>query len=202
MKEMIRGLLEDWIRISSVNPGEQPLESSPLFGEKQYTDRIKQMAEDAGYFCQYQKVTDGRYNLFIYAGNHEKGNPLLLLQTHSDVVAGKPELFRPKTEEGTIYGRGSCDAKGQLCAMLLGLKLARDELSRLPYGVCIALCCDEEFRHTGVDALERWERKEDVIAAFVGEPTEMKLAAACKGSIRFCIRTVGKQAHTSMTEMC
>nr|WP_275982270.1 M20/M25/M40 family metallo-hydrolase [Ohessyouella blattaphilus] len=122
----------------------------------------------------------------------------LLFQTHSDVVSGEnmPDAFKSKIEGNKLFGRGSCDAKGQFCAMIWGLKMAYTKNPEKAEKVCIALCCDEEHKHRGVDALI--QKKSEVLkGVVVGEPTELSVAIACKGSIRFRINTYGKAAHTS-----
>ena len=75
--------------------------------------------------------------------------------------------------------------------MILALEQLREKHGSLPFDICIALCCDEEFRHRGVDEFLAWEHRDKVAAVIVGEPTELRLAAACKGSIRFRIETTG-----------
>lgn len=99
-----------------------------------------------------------------------------------------------------MWGRGSCDAKGQLCAMFLAMEQLKEQKEKLPFDLCLALCCDEEFQHRGVDEFLNWKYRDKVVFAVVGEPTELRLACACKGSIRFCIETTGIAAHTSMPE--
>ena len=76
----------------------------------------------------------------------------------------------------------------------------KEQKEKLPFDLCLALCCDEEFQHRGVDEFLNWKYRDKVVFAVVGEPTELRLACACKGSIRFCIETTGIAAHTSMPE--
>ena len=199
--EIIR-LLTGFVEIPSVNPGEHAIDEDPVYGEKAYVRHVRELMEAKGYHCSEQEVLPGRTNLVISTSKRLGSRPIVLLQTHSDVVDAKEmeQAFCVRVEQGRLRGRGSCDAKGQLCTMILALERLREEYGSLPFDLCIALCCDEEFRHRGVDEFLAWEHRDKVAAVIVGEPTELRLAAACKGSIRFCMETTGVAAHTSTPE--
>ena len=195
-------LLTEFVGVPSVNPGNQSIDENPAFGEKAYVQHVRELMEAKGYYCSEQEVLSERTNLLISTSKILGGKPIILLQTHSDVVEAKEmeRAFCARVEQGKIWGRGSCDAKGQLCAMILATDMIRGKNDSLPFDICIALCCDEEFQHRGVDKFLDWEHRDKVKAVIVGEPTELHLAVACKGSIRFCIETTGAAAHTSMPE--
>ena len=199
--EIIRRLT-GFVEIPSVNPGDHAIDEDPVFGEKEYVRHVRKLMAEKGYYCSEQEVLPGRTNLLISTSKMPGSKPIILLQTHSDVVDAKEmeQAFCARAEQGRIRGRGSCDAKGQLCAMILALEQLREKHGNLPFDICIALCCDEEFRHRGVDEFLVWEHRDKVAAVIVGEPTELRLAAACKGSIRFRIETTGVAAHTSTPE--
>ncbi|MCI8418209.1 MAG: M20 family metallopeptidase [Lachnospiraceae bacterium] len=200
IEEKIVDMLSAFIAIPSVNPGDRPESASGLYGEGPYVDWVEKLGIQLGYSVGRKEILPGRPNLFLSTGPQRAGEGILLFQTHSDVVepGNMAEAFRARVEEGRIYGRGSCDAKGQLCAMLLGIELARRAVGELPREIWIALCCDEEHKHRGVDDFVLDAPR--ICAAIVGEPTELHLAAGCKGSIRFVIRTTGQTAHTSSPE--
>ena len=67
---------------------------------------------------------DGRQNITATWG---EGRPILLFNTHMDTVPpGDPGLWShppldPRLEDGRLYGRGACDAKGSLAAMVAAL---------------------------------------------------------------------------------
>lgn len=201
-KEEIIRLLSDFVAIPSVNPGDHIIEEDPAYGEKEYAQYVRKLMQEKGYDCSEQEVLPGRPNLIISASKALGKKPIILLQTHSDVVDAKEmeHAFCAWVEKGRLWGRGSCDAKGQLCAMIMAMEQLKEEQDQLPFDICIALCCDEEFRHRGVDEFLSWEHQDKVAAVIVGEPTDMRLASACKGSIRFCIETTGLASHTSMPE--
>lgn len=202
LENNIRGLLKELVEIPSVNPGNLEICDNSIFGESNYVRFVSHLMEEKGYYCSVDEVLPGRPNLIIRTSKNIGNKPIILLQTHSDVVGvdGMEEPFRAHLDESKLWGRGSCDAKGQLCTMILTLDLLKPIINDLPFDICIALCCDEEYQHRGVDKFLDWEFRNLVKLAIVGEPTELKLASACKGSIRFSVETKGIAAHTSMPE--
>ena len=202
MRREISQILKAFVEIPSVNPGDCRLEEDSSFGEANFVDYVYKIFCTKGYYCEKQEVLPGRCNLLIHMSECLGEKPIVLFQTHSDVVDAKEMegAFSPKIHEGKLWGRGSCDAKGQLCAMLLAMEQLKEQKENLSFDLCLSLCCDEEFKHRGVDEFLNWEYKNKVVFAVVGEPTELRLASACKGSIRFCIETTGIAAHTSMPE--
>lgn len=101
------------------------------------------------------------------------------------------------TENGDtiIYGRGSCDAKGQVVS-LIGASLALQE-----QGVNTALLFTygEETEHCGIkQASQNIQMQADIV--IVGEPTELKLMSAQKGCISGTIETFGLACHSGYPE--
>jgi acetylornithine deacetylase len=121
----------------------------------------------------------------------------LLLESHLDTVEIDGMAVAPfgaEIGEGRLYGRGACDAKGPLAAMMLAVAaLARD--APPPVEVLLAAVMDEEHRYRGVTALV--ERGEPVAAAIVGEPTDLDLIVAHKGCVRFTVTTHGRACHSA-----
>lgn len=195
-------MLSDFVKIPSVNPGECAIEEDNTFGEYNFVNYVYEMFREKGYYCEKQEVLHGRSNLLIHICECLGEKPIVLFQTHSDVVDAKEmeRAFCPEISGGKLRGRGSCDAKGQLCVMLMVMEQFKKQADKLPFDPCLSLCCDEEFKHRGVDKFLNWEYRDKVRFVFVGEPTELEVAAACKGSIRFCIETTGVAAHTSLPE--
>jgi acetylornithine deacetylase len=70
---------------------------------------------------------DGRRSLVATVGGEGRS---LLLNGHVDVVSAEPvdrwtkEPFGAEIRDGRMYGRGSCDMKGGVAAMLLGVEAA------------------------------------------------------------------------------
>ena len=70
---------------------------------------------DRGYTVDEQPVAKGRVN--IYA--HLATPPALVYSTHYDCV---PPFFASREENGLLFGRGACDAKGILAAQVAAAK--------------------------------------------------------------------------------
>jgi acetylornithine deacetylase/succinyl-diaminopimelate desuccinylase-like protein len=122
---------------------------------------------------------------------------VFLLESHLDTVETDGMTVPPfaaEIREGRLFGRGACDAKGPLAAMMLAMaELARG--APPPVDVLLAAVMDEEHQFRGVTAL--LERGESFAAAVVGEPTELDLVVAHKGCLRFGVTTRGRACHSS-----
>lgn len=112
------------------------------------------------------------------------GEPHLLLNTHVDTVSPHVPYER---EEGVIRGRGSCDAKGPLAALLSAF-LAVEPEGR----VTLAVTPDEETLSTGAHALSL-----EFDACIVGEPTDLDVCNAAKGRFEGSLTIGGENAHAA-----
>jgi len=118
-------------------------------------------------------------------------------------VAGMTiEPWNPEIRDGKMYGRGSCDTKGGMAAMMhAAASLVADRVTP-PCDVVFAATIDEEYAFRGVVAL-----CENVFpptatalqadAAIIAEPTLLQPAIASKGVVRWKIEARGKSAHSS-----
>ncbi len=193
MKHPAVALLEDLIRIQSVNPryGEDAQ------GEMELSRYIERYCREAGLSVTRQQVFEGRDNLIIEL---KRGFPesVLLFEAHMDTVSlgSMPDPLRPVVRDGRLYGRGACDTKGSLAAMMYALA----ECARNPDGLRsdLVLCAsvDEEHAFRGILRFLEWEQP--VSAAVVGEPTDLRIVSSHKGCVRFSVTTEGKAAHSSV----
>jgi acetylornithine deacetylase len=118
------------------------------------------------------------------------------------------EPFRPVIRQGRLYGRGSCDTKGSMAAMLVALaRLAHERPPGMPT-VMMSCPVDEESGFTGARALARLWSEETLAggstlfprrpdAVVVGEPTGLDVVVAHKGGVRWTCQTLGRAAHSS-----
>jgi len=102
--------------------------------------------------------------------------------------------FEPRLEGGLLYGRGSCDTKAGLAAMMHAVAAVASSGNLPNAEVWLAAVVDEEYSFTGVKRLCEGLRAD---AAIVAEPTELRLVTASKGVLRGTVRTRGKAAHSS-----
>ena len=187
-------LLADLVAIPSVNPRDEPAEARP-YGEERIANFVAECAAGFGAEVEMEQVLPGRPNVYGVLGN--AADVRLILETHLDTVAAdkESELLRPRVEEHRLYGRGACDAKASLAAMLLACQGAR---RRLQGGLLLAAVVDEEHQFLGVQALLR--RKPQARLVVVGEPTDLRPVVATKGCVRFQVTVRGKAAHTAAPE--
>ena len=129
------------------------------------------------------------------------GTPALILNGHVDVVPpGDPDtwtnadpwLVREVDEKW--YGRGVCDMKGGVVAIIAAARAVADvELSR-PYAIHTVI--GEEDGGLGTYATLRRGHVGD--ACVIAEPTDGQVVAANAGSLTFRIEVVGRATHGSM----
>jgi acetylornithine deacetylase len=183
-----------------VNPNNRPV-SGPPFGEERMVRLLGEMLGGWGADVSTQEVLPGRSNIIArFQGKSRR--PSLMLEAHSDTVqAGEMSIapFEARVEGGRLYGRGACDDKGPMAAMLLGLRAVLDEEGRPPSDVYFVSTCNEELGGTGAARLMESGFRTD--AAVVAEPTGLAIVHAHKGVVRWRIRTRGVAAHSSAPEM-
>ncbi|UQZ36895.1 acetylornithine deacetylase [Paenibacillus sp. PK3_47] len=148
-----------------------------------------------------QQVEPGRSNV-IGMLQGESSGPALLLEAHMDTVQTTGMTIPPFSgtiSEGRLYGRGACDTKGSLAAMLVAIGTLKRSGLKLPTGVHLAAVVDEEFRYAGVSALATAISAGELqySGAIVGEPTNLHQVIAHKGCVRFYITAHGKPGHSS-----
>ena len=143
----------------------------------------------------------------------EAGGTLLLFEVHQDTVPVDGmtiEPWNPVIRDRRLYGRGSCDVKGGMAAMLGALvRLAETRKSRLETCPTVIMACtvNEENGFTGATGLCRfWSDLDSPLiprrpdAALVAEPTSLGIVVAHKGVVRWRCHTHGRAAHSSQPE--
>lgn len=196
-QEVVR-LTQELVRIPSVYRPDQPggnEERVALF----VADHLRNM----GLEVYYEEVVPGRPNVIAI---YDFGRPgkTLLFEAHTDVVTeGDREVwsydpFGAAIANGRIYGRGSCDTKGNLAAAICAVKAI--QRSKQPFAGKILLCipCDEEGMMIGIKDFIRRGWADQVDAAIICEPEENQLCITQKGAMRAILRTFGKMAHGAM----
>ena len=132
-------------------------------------------------------VGDGTKNLLV-----SWGSPKLIFCTHLDTV---PPYIAPHSDETIIRGRGTCDAKGQLFAMLEACKQLEANGSS-NFG--LLLLAGEETGSFGAKAFRDQHPGAEWLV--VGEPTDNCMASAAKGTKSFEVTFEGKAFHSGYPE--
>lgn len=188
---------QDLVRIASVNPAYDP--SSP--GEEGMTKWLLDWAEAHGVEALTQTVLPGRQNVIFRLPNGAD-SPHLLLNGHTDTVSVDAMTIDPfggDLRGGRIWGRGSCDMKGPLAAMLHTLLALKADPAGWRGTVTFACVVDEEVGFTGIRHFLQ-TTAETFDFAIVGEPTRFQVVRGCKGCLRFDLRAHGVAAHSSTPE--
>ncbi len=150
-------ILRELVSIPSINPmGRGDL--APV-GEARLTEHLAARLTALGLFVERQTVAPGRENILARLDGDpppERGGGLLLFDAHQDTVPADNMTIEPwcaTLREGRLYGRGACDVKGGMAAMIATLaRLAAERPAGMP---TILLSCpvDEEYQFSGVRAL-------------------------------------------------
>lgn len=130
-----------------------------------------------------------RFN--VYASMHGV-KPIVVLSTHMDTVPP----FVPLREEGdTLYGRGTCDAKGIIAAQIA----AAEKLRNRGVAAGLLFVVGEERDSAGAKVANLNPRGSRFLIN--GEPTDNRLALASKGCLRVELYATGKMAHSAYPEL-
>jgi acetylornithine deacetylase len=121
------------------------------------------------------------------------GEPIVTLSTHMDTV---PPFFPSLEDAEFIWGRGSCDAKGIIAAMIAAAEKLLDS-GTTNFGLLFVV--GEERNSAGAKVAAANPRG----ARFLinGEPTENQLALGTKGVLRYEVTAHGKLAHSAYPEL-
>ncbi len=210
-------LLKQLIRIPSVNPA---FASDGPAGEAQLTDFLQGLLDELGVRWLRQTVDPGRDNLVaVLPGSKPE---VMLWEVHQDTVGVEGMQIDPfggEEREGRIWGRGACDVKGGMAAMLTALARKIAEKQKQEPTILLALTVNEECGFSGASALSRlWSKNEEEpidpksIAgplepeellrlrpqkAIVAEPTRLDVVVAHRGVVRWQCHTHGRAAHSS-----
>lgn len=221
-------LLADLVRIPSVNPMGRPV-SGDIYYEHRVTDHLEALFRGLGLPSERHNVAPLRDNIITRVDGDlspEQGGRIVMLEAHQDTVpidGMTIEPFKPTISNGRIYGRGSCDIKGGMAAMIAAIaRLAKEKPKGRPT-VVLACTINEEYGFTGAT---HWAasysgkmpnsghgpevtppagrsrllmRVPD--ATIVAEPTLLNVVRAHKGAVRWRCRTRGVATHSSQPHL-
>ena len=190
-------ILRELVAIESVNPyfpgGDR--------AEAKMSEYLAHFFRRLGLTPHFQEVLPGRAN--TWAELQVPGaRRTLLFEAHMDTVTLEPvgdQMLEPRQEGGRLFGRGSCDTKGSLAAMLAMFETLVEDRSELNVNIIMLGTIDEEHKMRGIEAFAQQGKHVD--AAFVGEPTELRVVSAHKGMTRWRLHTIGKTAHSSLPDL-
>lgn len=194
-------LLQELIAIPSVNPAFLPAGDART-GEAAVGEFVAGFARRQGLAVEFQSVVPGRANVLARLLPAGPVKQRLLLAPHLDTV-GLPaldELLRPRLADGRIHGRGACDTKGCVAAMLSALTaVARRGARPANTEILFVGLVDEENGQLGSRHHAAQGPRGDL--AIVGEPTRLEVITAHKGDVWLQLRTAGRSAHGATPQL-
>jgi acetylornithine deacetylase len=143
-----------------------------------------------GFQAEKIPVEGARCNVF--ATSPGKSHPVVVFSTHMDTVPP----FIPSSEDATsVYGRGSCDAKGIIAVQVTAAERLRQE------GIHVGLLFLVGEERDSLGAKVANQRPVGSKFLINGEPTENRVAVASKGALRVEVAAKGRMAHSAYPEL-
>ncbi|HEY2573335.1 MAG TPA: M20/M25/M40 family metallo-hydrolase, partial [Verrucomicrobiaceae bacterium] len=187
--------LADLVRINSVNAF---YEGGP--GEREIADYIARFFHRHGIEFREQEVFANRPNIIARLPGCDASRRIVF-EAHMDTVSAKGMTispFDPVVRDGKMFGRGACDTKAGLAAMMHAVVSLKEQGLTPPCEVIVAAVADEEFSYRGVVQLCEGLQAD---GAVVAEPTELRCVIATKGVLRWRMRVRGRAAHSSRPQL-
>lgn len=143
-----------------------------------------------GFETRRQEISRDRFNLYASAG----GAPRVILNSHIDTV---PPWFASREDGEFVYGRGACDTKGIIAAMIAAGERLRAKGTN---DFAFLFVVGEETDSIGAKKANEHFSGLGSEYCVVGEPTESMFARASKGALTCVIRFEGVAAHSAYPE--
>ena len=190
--DRLAGLLARLVAFDTQNPPGQETAAATMLAED---------LRGAGFAAEVRPVAPGRANVIAWLANGP--GPIFALNSHLDTVpvgtGWSSDPFRLVERDGRLYGRGACDAKGQVAAMAEAGRLLAAARGTWRGTLVLAFVADEEINGTGAKAAAAEMPRYDWMV--IGEPTRNAVYAAHKGCLRPIIRVRGRAAHSGRPEL-
>jgi acetylornithine deacetylase len=192
--DSVRTVLQQLIRIPSVNPSLAPAEGR---GESAIAVMARDWMAAHGIRSWLEEAAPGRPNAIGELGDGD--GPTLVFCGHLDTVSTEGMTVEPYeafVQDGRVYGRGSSDMKGGVAAILC----AAAELAASPFPgrILLALVADEEYASIGAQHFVAHHKAD---ACILTEPSGGRLILAHKGFVWAELVTTGRAAHGSRWDL-
>lgn len=187
-------IAKELIKYETVSPVENP----------EIFEFLKGVLEEHGVNAEIREI-NGVYNLTAETGS---GETSICLNGHLDVVEPEGEWsvtepFEPLVEDGTLYGRGATDMKGEASAQVKAfLDLHKD--SDFDGRAVLMLAGDEEiggFNGSKPMVKDYYKKEEGFDYAVVGEATDLDIQVGTRGVLWLNITLEGEGIHASRAHL-
>jgi succinyl-diaminopimelate desuccinylase len=173
--------------------------------EADFAEYLSEKMKSLGFEVSQYEAEKNRPNV---VGVLESGldGPTLMLNGHIDTVPPgdlekwSHEPYAGEIEERRLYGRGSCDMKGGIAAMLSAAEATIRSGVELKGDILLLFAVDEErggYKGTG-HVLDQGVRGD---YALIAEPSKMNILIANKGDLGMNLKVYGKTAHAANPHM-
>ena len=184
-REETIALAQRLVRIPSIT-GKEGLEISTVMA-----DWLREAGIDSG----LQVVGEGRAN--VHGAIVGGPGPRVLLNGHLDTKPGDSMTIDPYSGEivdGRMYGRGSCDMKGPVAALMIAMKAIAASGVKLNGTLIFGSEVGEDGGGWKIGELLDGPGACDV--GICAEPTKMQVHVGCRGTLPLRVRVLGKATHT------
>ncbi|HNR66513.1 MAG TPA: M20 family metallopeptidase [bacterium] len=199
MDRSVVELTQNLVRINSITP-QAVSETARLGGEANLAAWLQKYLEARSFRCQLDWVEPGRPNLIAYPGYWDPSRPSIAFTAHMDTVdvGDMPEPFSATIHNGVLYGRGACDVKGTMAAMITAIIDWSSQQKQPAFNPLFIATMGEEAGTLGSKRLAKQGMQLDAI--LVGEPTGLQPVVAHRGLWRLALQTLGVSCHSSRPE--
>src|SRR5215467_6704142 len=158
--------------------------------EREIGEFLSSHLTSLGYRVERHNVVGDRFNVFAFAGHGR-----VMFCTHIDTVPPAALPILAREDDDFLYGRGACDTKGIIAAMLeAGERVRHEGVDRFGYLFLVG----EETDSIGAKVANTLKWNSEYV--IVGEPTQNKLARAQKGTMMINLTAAGRACHSGYPE--
>ena len=189
--------LRDYVAIPSVNPMRRTDIPPEIERERRYAEHMREQLRRLG--LDAQLVGDAERPSVIAEARPRDATRTLLVASHLDTVpvdGMEIEPFDPRVESGRLYGRGSCDTKAGMAALIDGLQAVLEQGS-LRCNLIGVGESDEELGSTGAQAILHHLESRPPDWMIATEPTELRVVTHHKGIALVGLVARGVACHSS-----
>jgi len=196
-------LLSTLVSLDSINPMGRPYEKDQPV-ERSVIEFIETLFHEhrSRAMLRRQPCSPAHESLILTVSG-QSDNSIALFESHIDTVPAdewSDRALNPVVTEEKLTGRGACDDKGSLAAMIVALLEILEEEIVPPRTIELLCAGDEEHAQTGIRCYVDNCPKSIEFAVF-GEPTKLSPVVQHKGTMRWDITVHGRSAHTSRPEL-
>jgi len=193
-------LLADLIALPTVNPMGGPHDDAEPV-ERPVTDYVGDFFRPYALEVKRHACSRIHENLLVVVPGRDASG-YTLLESHADTVPAEDwaaTAFVPRIKGHAMFGRGACDDKGPLVAMMLAVRELVEQEREPPHPVAFLTAGDEEYAQTGIQHFVGLDYP--IARAVIGEPTRLQPMIQHKGTVRWDITIHGRSAHSCQPQL-